>query len=312
MNTKHWNWIQGFALAALLPLFAACSSEGDELLQGEEKQPVQVNITRAATDGNDWSWQDNDQIKMNITPYGGTATEYILTYQNGNWNNTALGEMTLPATVNAWWPNTNNASHEKFTYENVQDTWYQINGMADINGSMSQNTVDLYRRSDWMTTDVNTQITSSALSLNMKHRLCKVTVKIVGFEGWDTNPTMENIRFFGKDNNNLSGTATPSDYIDIIPLQITTTDNHTAYTAFISSYDYSGIYILPLMKFTIDSVDYIIYTPENIGNSGFLELGYAYNFNLKVVRKGTNTTTRSVDTSECELELVKVEDMNKN
>ena len=63
MNTKHWNWIQGFALAALLPLFAACSSEGDELLQSEEKQSVQVNITRAATDGNDWAWQDNDQIK---------------------------------------------------------------------------------------------------------------------------------------------------------------------------------------------------------------------------------------------------------
>ena len=162
-----------------------------------------------------------------------------------------------------------------------------------------------------MSSDVNTQITSSALSLKLRHRLCKVTVKIVGFEGWDTNPTMKDIRFFGKDNNDLSGTATPSDYIDIIPLQITTTDNHTAYTAFISSYDYSGIYILPLMKFTIDSVDYIIYTPEDIGNSGFLELGYAYNFNLKVIRKGTNTTTRSIDTQECELELVKVEDMNK-
>ena len=54
MNTRHWNLIQGFALAALLPLFAACSSEDDGLLQSEEKQPVQVNITRAATDGNDW------------------------------------------------------------------------------------------------------------------------------------------------------------------------------------------------------------------------------------------------------------------
>ena len=49
MNTKHWNLIQNFALAALLPLFAACSSEGDELLQGEEKQPVQVNMRRRRT-----------------------------------------------------------------------------------------------------------------------------------------------------------------------------------------------------------------------------------------------------------------------
>ena len=311
MNTRHWNLIQGLALTALLPFFAACSSEGDELLQGEEKQPVQVNITRAATDGNDWSWQDNDQIKMSITPYGGTATEYTLTYQNGNWNNKSLGEMTLPATVNAWWPNTDNASHERFTYENVQETFYQI-GRADINGSMSQNTEDLYKRSDWMTTDVNTQITSSALSLNLKHRLCKVMVKIVEFEGWDTNPTIENIRFFGKDNNDLSGAVTPSKYIDIIPLQITTTDNHTAYTAFISSYDYTGDATLPFMKFTIDNEDYIIYTPKDVGRKGLLELGNAYNFNLKVIRKGTDTTTRSVGTSECELELVKVEDMNKN
>ena len=62
MNTRHWKLIQALALAALLPLFAACSSEGDELLQSEEKQPVQVNITRAATDGNDWSWQDKKRI----------------------------------------------------------------------------------------------------------------------------------------------------------------------------------------------------------------------------------------------------------
>ena len=34
MNTRHWKLIQALALAALLPLFAACSSEGDELLQG--------------------------------------------------------------------------------------------------------------------------------------------------------------------------------------------------------------------------------------------------------------------------------------
>ena len=106
MNTRHWNLIQGFALAALLPLFAACSSEGDELLQSEEKQPVQVNITRAATDGNDWSWQDNDQIGLNITNYGeSTPNSYTLTYNNNVWtSNPATIEATLPATIQAWWP----------------------------------------------------------------------------------------------------------------------------------------------------------------------------------------------------------------
>ena len=96
MNTKHWNLIQGLALTALLPFFAACSSEGDELLQGEEKQPVQVNITRAATDGNDWAWQDNDQIKMSITPHNGTATEYTLTYGSNTWNpSPEIGTITI-------------------------------------------------------------------------------------------------------------------------------------------------------------------------------------------------------------------------
>ena len=99
MNTRHWNLIQGFALAALLPLFAACSSEGDELLQSEEKQPVQVNITRAATDGNDWSWQDNDQIGLNITNYGeSTPNSYTLTYNNNVWtSNPATIEGLIPA-----------------------------------------------------------------------------------------------------------------------------------------------------------------------------------------------------------------------
>ena len=101
MNTRHWNLIQGLALAALLPLFAACSSEGDGLLQSEEKQPVQVNITRAATDGNDWSWQDNDQIGLNITNYGeSTPNSYTLTYNNNVWtSNPATIEATLPATI---------------------------------------------------------------------------------------------------------------------------------------------------------------------------------------------------------------------
>ena len=86
MNTRHWNLIQGFALAALLPLFAACSSEGDELLQGKEKQPVQVNITRATTDGNDWAWGTGDEVTLSITPYSSTATTHKLTYDGSNWS----------------------------------------------------------------------------------------------------------------------------------------------------------------------------------------------------------------------------------
>ena len=74
MNTRHWNWIQGLALAALLPLFAACSSEDDGLLQSEEKQSVQVAIgTRATMDGDEWTWENGDQIGLNVTSHGATS-----------------------------------------------------------------------------------------------------------------------------------------------------------------------------------------------------------------------------------------------
>ena len=128
MNTRHWNWIQGLALAALLPLFAACSSEGDELLQSEEKQPVQVNITRAATDGNDWSWQNNDQIGLNITNYGeSTPNSYTLTYNNNVWTSSpATIEATLPATIQAWWPVREGVSAEKFNYDSDKIEYYEV------------------------------------------------------------------------------------------------------------------------------------------------------------------------------------------
>ena len=84
MTTRHYRWIKGFALAALLPLFAACSSEDDSLVQGGGAQPVQIDITRATTDGNDWTWQDGDQLKLYVTSYGSDAPkEETLTY-NGS------------------------------------------------------------------------------------------------------------------------------------------------------------------------------------------------------------------------------------
>ena len=92
MNTRHWNLIQGLALAALLPLFAACSSEGDDLLQSEEKQPVQVAIgTRATMDGGEWTWENGDQIGLNVTSHGATSpTNYTLTYNGSAWSDNSF------------------------------------------------------------------------------------------------------------------------------------------------------------------------------------------------------------------------------
>ena len=95
----------------------------------EEKQPVQVNITRATmNDGNDWSWQDNDQIGLNITNYGeSTPSSYTLTYNNNVWtSNPATIEATLPATIQAWWPVREGVSAEKFNYDSDKIEYYEV------------------------------------------------------------------------------------------------------------------------------------------------------------------------------------------
>ena len=310
MNTRHWNWIQGLALAALLPLFAACSSEGDELLQSEEKQPVQVNITRAATDGNDWSWQNNDQIGLNITNYGeSTPNSYTLTYNNNVWTSSpATIEATLPATIQAWWPNTNNASENNFDFIYTNNTYGLYNQQVWIEGTVDQQSEESLAVCDWMT--CNTSLTSPTLDINMAHRLCKVTVTIKSYEGWQEGhtPAITNPRFF-----TIAGINNNNHYREVIPLT-TTTEGKITYTAIIIPYYYTGLtpsFYPPFLKLTVDDTDQLVVLPFdfalNFKESG---AGKAYTFNLTV--KNPNAITRSTDTPEYELELVDVEDMNKN
>ena len=127
MKTRHWNWIQGLALTALLPFFAACSSEDDGLLQGEEKQPVQVAIgTRATMDGDEWTWENGDQIGLNVTSHGATSpTNYTLTYSSSAWNNNSF-TVTLPGTIEAWYPGGTGTSPDSFTIPTDQSTYTNV------------------------------------------------------------------------------------------------------------------------------------------------------------------------------------------
>ena len=274
MNTRHWKLIQGLALAALLPLFAACSSEDDGLLQSEEKQPVQVNITRAATDGNDWSWQDNDQIKMNITPYGGTTTEYTLTYQNGNWNNTALGEMTLPATVQAWYPSS--ASYESFSFAHdwnsyvVESPGWDGYTKMQIDGTVNQSSEAEIAKSDWMTAEQT--LRESTLNLTLQHKLCKVTVIISNYDDYP----IESVRFYTSYTNNSTGAYTG----DLRILEVNPLTDATAhkYTAIISAWTYDDVKARrpPLMKLKVNGKDLFAKHTEPLLS------GNAYTFNLTV------------------------------
>ena len=302
MNTKHWNWIQGFVLIALLPFFAACSSEDDGLLQSEEKQPVQVNITRAATDGNDWAWQNNDQIKMSITPHNGTATEYILTYQNGNWSNTALDEMVLPATVQAWYPSS--ASYESFSFAHdwnsyvVESPGWDGYTKMQIDGTVNQSSEAEIAKSDWMTAEQT--LRESTLNLTLQHKLCKVTVIISNYDDYP----IESVRFYTSYTNNSTGAYTGDlRILEVNPLTDTTAHK---YTAIISAWTYDDVKARrpPLMKLKVNGKDLFAKHTEPLLS------GNAYTFNL-TVKNPDATTTRSAGASECELELVDVEDMNK-
>ena len=304
MNTRHWNLIQGLALAALLPLFAACSSEGDGLLQSEEKQPVQVNITRATmNDDNDWSWQDNDQIKMSITPHNGIATEYILTYQNGNWSNTTLDEMVLPATVQAWYPSS--AGYESFNFAHDGNSYLVKSPGWDgytsivVEGTVNQSSEAEIVKSDWMTAEQT--LRESTLNLTLQHKLCRVTVIISNYDDYQ----IESVRFYTNRINNSEGADTGDmSILEVNPITDATTHK---YTAIISAWTYDDVNVRrpPLMRLRVNGKDLFSKHTEPLLS------GNAYTFNL-TVNNPDATTTRSAGASECELELVEVEDMNKN
>ena len=173
MTTRHYSLIKGFALVVFMPLFAACNSEDDAIVQGGEPQEVQVSIsTRATADGDTWTWQNGDAINLYVTGYGSTSpTLTTLTYNNGAWS---TFNAILPAIVEACYPST--ATLTSFTIpEN------QVAGIAEA---------------DYMTTASSQQLNGNDLSLALVHRLCKVAVTISGYEDYSGTPAVESEVFY--------------------------------------------------------------------------------------------------------------------
>ena len=223
-----------------------------------------------------------------------------MTYQNGNWNNTALGEMTLPATAEAWWPSTASASEFSFQHDNQVEAIYHTDIPTWLDGTVDQSSMSKLAQNDWMTSGQIT-IGNPSIDLTLQHRLAKVTVTITSSE------TINEVRFFSyTPNTPTSVSSGNSSYLAVIPL----VTNNT-YTAIVSAFYYNNdIGYLPFMRVKVgeNNAEKWVYLPRTLGIQGNLSAGNAYTFNLTV----NNTSTRSTDTQECELELVKVEDMNKN
>ena len=281
--TRNKTLIKGFALAALLPLFAACSSEEDSPVPSGEPQEVQVSIsTRATTDGNNWTWENGDQLKLYVTSYGSDApTEETLTY-NGSTSTWNRFNVTLPATVEACYPAT--ATLTSFTIPENQSA-----GIA---------------AADYMTTASSQQLNGTNLSLTLEHRLCKVTVTIDDYEDYTAAiPTVSDERIksyptVSYNNGNWTGTGTA--VTDIIPLKTASNmDGYHTYQAIVapaSSY-------FPFMTLKVNGKD------RTVNCNQALVSGNAYTFNLTV--RNPDATTRSAGTSDYELELVEVRDLNE-
>lgn len=276
--TRNKTLIKGFALAVLLPLFAVCSSEDDAIVQGGEAQPVQIDITRATTDGNDWTWENGDQLKLYVTSYGSDApTEGTLIYGGSTWSTFYA---TLPATVEACYPAT--ATLTSFTIPENQSA-----GIA---------------AADYMTTASSQQLNGTNLSLKLEHRLCKVTVTISGYEDYSSTPAVESevFRSYLTVNYNNDAWTGTGELTSITPFKTeSSADGHHTYQAIVapaSSYS-------PFMTLMVNGKD------RTVNCNQALVSGNAYTFNLTV--RNPDATTRSAGTSDYELELVEVRDLNE-
>lgn len=286
MTTRHYSLIKGFALATLMPLFAACSSEDDATVPGREPQEVQVSIgTRATTDGDTWTWENNDVIGLNVTGYNGTSSSYTLTYnaQTRSWTRSEAIIVTLPGTITAWYPG-----------DNVTTTATSFNIPGD------QSTDAKLCDADYMT--YSGALNNTTPSVALEHRLCKVAVTISGYEDYSGTPAVESevFRSYLTVNYNNDAWTGTGELTSVTPFKTeSSADGHHTYQAIVapaSSYS-------PFMTLKVNGKD------RTVNCNQALVSGNAYTFNLTV--RNSDATTRSADTSDYELELVEVRDLNE-
>ena len=277
--TRNKTLIKGFALAVLVPLFAACSSEDDAIVQGGEPQEVQVSIsTRVTADGDEWIWQSGDVTGLQVTGYDNTTRSYTLSYTGSAWYGNKGISTILPGTITVWYPGGDGTSATSFTIP------------------VNQNTNEYLCKADFMT--YSGALTNNTPSVTLEHRLSKVIVTITDWSDYGSAmPTVTDFHIQTKESITVNGSTVTGDgnTIDIFPLQDEAAHSYTAIVA-------------PNAGFNITLV--VAGKDKTASYTGSLASGNAYSFNLTL--KDTNALdTRSAGTSDCELELVEVKDMNE-
>ena len=153
-----------------------------------------------------------------------------------------------------------------------------------------------------MTTASSQQLNGTNLSLALVHRLCKVAVTISGYEDYSGTPAVESEVFYSYltvNYNNDAWTGT-GELTSITPFKTeSSADGHHTYQAIVapaSSYS-------PFMTLKVNGKD------RTVNCNQALVSGNAYTFNLTV--RNPDAATRSASTSDYELELVEVRDLNE-
>ena len=153
-----------------------------------------------------------------------------------------------------------------------------------------------------MTTASSQQLNGTNLSLKLEHRLCKVTVTISGYEDYSSTPAVESevFRSYLTVNYNNDAWTGTGELTSITPFKTeSSADGHHTYQAIVapaSSYS-------PFMTLMVNGKD------RTVNCNQALVSGNAYTFNLTV--RNPDATTRSAGTSDYELELVEVRDLNE-
>ena len=219
------------------------------IVQGGEPQEVRVSIdTRATTDGDTWTWENNDVIGLNVTGYNGTSSSYTLTYnaQTGSWTRSGTIIVTLPGTITAWYPGETGTSATSFTIP--------VNQTTNVN----------LCKADFMT--YSGDLISTTPSVTLEHRLSKVIVTIADWSDYGsamptvTDFKIQTLESITVSNNTVTGGGNT---IGVAPY-----NNGNTYTAIVA----------PGAGFTITlTVDR---RRKTVTYSGTLESGNAYSFNL--------------------------------
>lgn len=264
MRTTRYNrLIKGFALAALVPLFAACSSEEDATMPGGEPQEVQVSIgTRVTTDGDEWIWQSGDVTGLQVTGYDNTTSSYTLSYTGSAWYGNSAIITILPGTITVWYPGGDGTSATSFTIP------------------VNQSTNEYLCKADFMT--YSGDLISTTPSVTLEHHLCEVAVTITNWSDYgNTMPAISDFKITSyptvtRSEDSVTGTG---DVTDVIAYA-----EGSTYTAIIAPSS-NGF----TLKLKVNGMDMTATSNQELTS------GNAYSFNLTVTDKELTLTPASTN-----------------